>query len=119
MIAKNLYGKGEKESAKTETVKGIAPTNTVLPLTVPAVTTTSGTTVTATEGTWTGTQPITYQYEWKLCTSATSCKTEQTGTGNSFKVPASSGGKKLRVNVIATNAAGKAEKEALEISILL
>ncbi len=119
VYAKNIAGSGEAESAKTETVKGVLPTNTVLPVTVPLVSTTSGSTVKATEGTWTGTQPISYEWEWKICTTATSCKVEQTGTSKEFKVPASSGGKKLRVNVIATNAAGKAEKEALELSILI
>ena len=75
--------------------------------------------MTATEGTWTGTQPITYVWEWKICTTATSCKVEQKEAKNSFKVPAGQGGKKLRVNVIATNAAGEAAKEALELSILI
>ena len=119
VIAKNLAGSGEAESVASETVKGVVPTNVVLPVTVPLVSTTSGSTVTATEGTWTGTQPISYVWEWKLCTSATSCKVEQKGSSNSFKVPAASGGKKLRVNVIATNTAGTAEKEALELTILI
>jgi hypothetical protein len=119
VYAKNIAGTGEKESAATATVKGVVPTNTVLPVTVPVGTTTSGSTVTATEGTWTGTQPITYEYEWKLCISATSCKVEQKSASNSFIVPASSAGKKLRLNVIAKNAAGSGEKEALELSVLL
>jgi len=119
VTASNIAGKVAAESAPTAPVKGIVPTNTVLPVTVPLGTTTSGSTVTATEGTWTGAPTITYEWEWKLCTTATSCKVEQKGASNSFKVPASSGGKKLRVNVIATNPAGKAEKEALELSILL
>ena len=119
VTASNIAGKVAAESAPTAPVKGIVPTNTVLPVTVPLATTTSGSTVTATEGVWTGTPTITYEWEWKLCASATSCKVEQKGAGNSFKVPASSTGKKLRVNVIATNPAGKAEKEALELSILL
>jgi hypothetical protein len=119
VTATNLAGKASAESAKTEPVKGVVPENLVLPVTVPVGTTTSGSTVIATEGTWKGTEPITYVWEWKLCTSATSCKVEQKGTGKEFKVPSGSTGKKLRVNVIATNAAGKAEKEALELTILL
>jgi hypothetical protein len=119
VIAKNIAGSASAESEKTATVKGVLPANTVLPVTVPAVTVTEGGTVTATEGTWTGTQPIAYVWEWKVCTSATSCKVEQKGPSNSFKVPSGTSGKKLRVNVIATNAAGEAAKEALELSILL
>ncbi len=122
VTATNLAGKGTAESAKTATVLGVAPTNTVLPVTVPLVSTTSGSTVSVTEGTWTGTQPIGYEVEWKICTTATNCKLESHGeyaTHKEFKVPASSGGKKLKVNVIAKNAAGEAAKEALELAILI
>jgi hypothetical protein len=119
VLAKNIAGSAAAESDKTGPVVGVAPTNLVLPVTVPLVTVTEGGTVTATEGTWTGTQPITYVYEWSICTSATSCKVEQKGVGSSFKVPSGTTGKKLRVKVIATNAAGKGEKEALELTILL
>jgi len=122
VIATNIAGKASAESSKTETVKGVVPENLVLPVTVPTVTTTSGSTVTVTEGTWRGTEPISYEVEWKICTSATSCKVEAKGayaTTHEFKVPSGSGGKKLRVAVIATNAAGKAEKEALELTILI
>ncbi len=101
VYAKNIAGTGEKESAATATVKGVVPTNTVLPLIVG--TATSGATVEATEGTWTGTQPITYEVEWKLCVSATSCKVEQSGpfaTAKKFKIPSGSSGKKLRLNVL-------------------
>ena len=119
VTAKNIAGTASAESEKTETVKGVLPTNIVLPVTVPLVTAAEGATVTATEGTWTGTQPITYVWEWKICATATSCKVEQTGTGHEFKVPSGTTGKKLRVNVIAKNAAGEAAKEALELTIVL
>ena len=119
VIAKNIAGSASAESSPSEPVKGVPPANLVLPVTVPVGTTTSGSTVTATEGTWTGTQPIAYAYEWRLCTSATSCKVEQKGSSNSFKVPSGSGGNKLRVDVIATNAAGSGEKEALELTVLI
>ncbi len=119
VLAKNIAGSAGAESPQTATVLGVIPTNLVLPVTVPLVTVTEGGTVTATEGTWTGTQPISYVWEWKICTSATSCKVEQKGASNSFKVPSGTTGKKLRVNVIAKNAAGEAPKEALELTILL
>jgi hypothetical protein len=123
VLAKNIAGSASAESEKTATVKGVLPANTVLPVTLPAVTVTEGGSVEATtEGTWTGTQPITYEIQWKICSSATSCKVELEGpypANKKFKVPPGTSGKKLRINVIATNAAGKAEKEALELTILL
>jgi hypothetical protein len=123
VLAKNIAGSASAESEKTAPVKGVLPANTVLPVTLPAVTVTEGGSVEATtEGTWTGTQPITYEIQWKICSSATSCKVELEGpypANKKFKVPSGTSGKKLRINVIATNAAGKAEKEALELTILL
>ena len=119
VLAKNIAGSGSAESEKTAPVKGVIPTNIVLPVTLPTLTVTEGGTVTATEGTWTGTAPISYVWEWKICTSASSCKVEQKGASHEFKVPSGTSGKKLRVNVIASNAAGEAAKEALELAILL
>jgi hypothetical protein len=123
VVAKNIAGSASAEFEKTPAVKGVVPTNTILPVTLPTVTVTEGGSVEATtEGTWTGTQPITYEIQWKICTSATSCKVELEGpyaTDKKFKVPSGTSGKKLKVNVIATNAAGKGEKEALELAILL
>jgi hypothetical protein len=117
VYAKNIAGTGEKESAATATVKGVVPANTVLPAIVGVLK--SEETVEGTEGTWTGTLPITYEYEWKICTAPTTCKVEQTGSNKKFKIPASSATKKLRLKVIATNAAGSGEKEALEVLIAL
>ena len=45
------------------------PVNTVLPGITG--TTAAGQTLTATQGTWTGTAPITYAYQWQRCTGAT------------------------------------------------
>jgi hypothetical protein len=120
VIAKNTAGTANAESVQTEAVKGVLPANTVLPLITGIPN--SGNTMEGTQGTWTGTQPIEYKLEWKICTTATSCKVELTGdqtTAKKFKIPAGSAGKKLRLNVKAESAAGKAEKEALELAILL
>ncbi len=119
VLAKNIAGSASAESEKTAPVKGVIPANIVLPVTLPTLTVTEGGSVTATEGTWTGTAPISYVWEWKICTSASSCKVEQKGASHEFKVPSGTSGKKLRVNVIAKNAAGEAAKEALELAILL
>ncbi|HEY0517520.1 MAG TPA: hypothetical protein VGD00_10395, partial [Solirubrobacteraceae bacterium] len=116
VIAKNIAGTASMQSEPTAEVAGIKPTNTVLPLIVGVAG--SGLTVEAKEGTWTGSQPITYEYEWKICTTATSCKVEQKSTNTKFTIPALSATKKLRLNVIAKNVAGIESKEALEQTIL-
>jgi len=62
--------------------------------------------LTATNGTWQGTDPISYSYSWQTCNAAvTSCsatgKTDQT-----YTVAASDVGRRVRVRVTAKNGAG-------------
>ena len=62
--------------------------------------------LTATNGTWQGTDPISYSYVWQTCNaSVTGCsgtgKTDQT-----YNVPASDVGRRIRVRVTAKNSAG-------------
>ena len=62
--------------------------------------------LTATNGTWQGTDPISYSYVWQTCNaSVTGCsgtgKTDQT-----YNVPASDVGRRIRVRVTAKNSVG-------------
>src|SRR5581483_8167204 len=68
VLAKNIAGKGEAESEKTETVKGVPPSNVIAPSVLGLDIT--GQTLTANEGTWTGTEPITYAFQWQQCSKA-------------------------------------------------
>jgi len=72
------------------------PVNTV----APAVTglTTAGSTLTTTNGTWTGTATITYAYQWTL-------NGANVGTGvNTYVIPAGAAGRTILCKVTATNA---------------
>jgi Tol biopolymer transport system component len=87
-----------------------APRNTSYPVislgfqqTAPLV----GTTITATNGTWTGSFPMTFTYQWKFCDSPTASCFSIAGAKSSFyTVPETYYGKSLRVEVTATNSAG-------------
>ncbi|MDX6704151.1 MAG: large repetitive protein, partial [Baekduia sp.] len=81
-----------------------APVNTGKPV-VSGAATTSGT-LTATNGTWTGTAPIAYQAQWLRCTStATTTCTEIAGaTTATYKPVAADAGRVLRARITATNA---------------
>jgi hypothetical protein len=107
VTAKNADGSDTAESNATATVPGKAnaPAETSPP-------TVSGSAVvgqqlTATTGTWQGTEPISYAFAWQACNAAiTSCA----GTGkkgSTYTVGASDVGKRLRVNVTAKNTAGQ------------
>ncbi len=61
--------------------------------------------LTAAGGTWKGTQPLTYTYQWQSCRKGP-CASIAGATGASFRATTAQLGEKLRVLVTATNAAG-------------
>jgi hypothetical protein len=65
-----------------------------------------GKTLTATTGTWVGTAPISYAFKWQTCTSSSACS-DNGASGNTYTIPAAANGKRIRVKVIAKNAAGE------------
>ncbi len=106
VTAKNSDGSETAVSNATGTVPEKA--NAPAEITPPTVSGSAvvGQRLTADNGTWQGTQPISYSYAWQTCNAAvTSCsgtgKTDQT-----YTVAASDVGKRLRVRVTAKNSAG-------------
>jgi hypothetical protein len=68
-----------------------------------------GRTLTASTGNWTGTQPITYAYQWRRCDSSGANCTDIVGaTGASYAAATPDVGRTLVVAVTATNSAGSA-----------
>ncbi len=72
--------------------------------------------LTASVGTWDGAFPITYQYQWKRCDAGDPLNgpcVNIAGATSSFYTPASADvGKRLRVQVTATNALGSAAQNS-------
>lgn len=67
----------------------------------------AGSTLSVSNGTWTGASPIAYSYQWQLCTSTGgSCGNISGQTGSSYVVTAGDVGKTLRASVTATNSGG-------------
>ena len=63
--------------------------------------------LTATSGTWTGNQPISYTFKWQSCNKAiTSCPANG-ASGSTYTVKCSDVGKRVRVKVIAKNSVGQ------------
>lgn len=82
-----------------------APANTV----APAVTGTAnvGETLSCSTGTWTGTEPITYAYQWQRSDDGVTAWTNIAGaTASTYAVPNADYQKYLRCVVTATNSAG-------------
>jgi hypothetical protein len=82
-----------------------APVNTADPtIAGPSV---IGQTLTASRGTWTGTQPITYAYAWQRCDgTGANCSPISGATNQTYKPISADLGKMLRVYVTASNSSG-------------
>src|ERR1700761_9041192 len=80
------------------------PTNTALP-TITG-TTQQGQTLSTTTGTWNGTTPITYTYQWQRCT--TTCTIITGATSSTYTLTTNDVGDTIDVIVTATNSAGNA-----------
>ena len=72
-----------------------------------------GATLRASTGSWTGTQPITYSYQWIRCTSQLSnCSPVSGRTSRDYPLGGSDVGRRLIVSVTAKNSAGSRSAEA-------
>jgi NPCBM/NEW2 domain len=64
-------------------------------------------TLTANQGAWSGTTPMTFAYQWLRCSkSGGNCTSIAGATGKTYALTGSDVGSKIRVRVAATNAAG-------------
>ncbi len=120
VTATNAGGSTEATSQATGTVLAsppAAPTNTMRP----AITGTEveGDTLTASEGSWTG-SPTSYADQWQDCnTSGEACANITDATSSSYKLASSDVGHTVRALVIATNAGGSGEADsALTTTVL-
>ncbi len=105
VTAKNAQGTASATSPATGVVGALLPSNTSLP----AISGLSedGQILSAVTGTWEGTAPITYSYQWLLCNSAgEACKEISGAVGSTLALVSGDVGSTLRVVVTATNSAG-------------
>ncbi|MBV9003972.1 MAG: metallophosphoesterase [Solirubrobacterales bacterium] len=65
----------------------------------------AGQTLTTSNGTWTGTAPLSYAYQWQRCSSSGSCQNVGTNA-STYSLTASDVGSTIRATVTASNAGG-------------
>jgi PKD repeat protein len=119
VVATNSAGSGSATSAATAVVQAapVAPSNTSPPTI--AGTALEGQTLTADPGSWSGTEPIGYGYQWQRCDSGGgSCGGISGATAISYVLRSADVGSTIRVQVTATNAAGSATASSAETSIV-
>ena len=104
VTATNAGGSTAATSAQTAVVLGAPPANTVLPSV--SGTAQLGQTLTAANGSWTG-SPTSFAYRWRDCdASGNACVDIAGATGSTYLLVAADVGSTLRVVVTATNAGG-------------
>jgi alpha-tubulin suppressor-like RCC1 family protein len=104
VAAKNAGGVTEATSAATSVVVTI-PVNTVLPAISGSVE--DGKTLKASTGTWTGSEPFSYAYQWLRCNNkGEACSNISGATKGTYASKLADVGATIRVAVTASNAAG-------------
>lgn len=94
-------------AAPTGTAAPAQPPVNTAPPTISDTTPQVGQTLTATTGTWTGTQPMTFTYQWLRCNSGgQQCVALPGATAQTYTVVAGDLNNTLRVRVTARNASG-------------
>lgn len=107
VTATNSFGTATAASEPSAMIAGTAPSNTIRP-SISGVEEV-GEQLFASPGTWTGSIPITYSYQWRRCnTSGSGCLVIPSSTSASYTVQATDVGTTFLVAVTATNAVGSA-----------
>jgi fibronectin-binding autotransporter adhesin len=105
VTATNSAGQSSIESNATAVVKTSAPANTVAPTV--SGTPTQAQALTVSDGTWVGSQPITYTYSWARCdTAGNNCATITGASTHAYLLAAADVAHTIRATVTATNSAG-------------
>ena len=118
VTAHNSAGTATKPSAATAVVTGATPPQNT---SVPHVTgsATVGSTFTGANGTWTGTAPISFAYQWRRCnTSGASCANISGATSSQYTLTNADVSHALRFQVTATNAGGSAEAQSIPTTVV-
>ena len=111
VTATNSVGNASADSAPTAVVTASPPVNQ----TAPSISGTAreGSTLTASDGTWTGSAPIVYQRVWQRCdTGGGACNAIAGAAGTTYQVAHDDVGSTLRVLVTASNGVGVASKQS-------
>jgi PASTA domain len=95
----------------------VAPRNHASPLILGVAS--DGATLTSTTGDWGGTPPLTFGYMWARCsTDGYNCQGISGATRSTYSLTSSDVGRRMRVFVTATNAAGSASATSVATAIV-
>jgi hypothetical protein len=105
VTASNAAGSSTATSEPSSLVKALLPSNSGLPSIAGLLQ--DGSLLSAAKGSWGGSEPVSYGYQWLLCNAAgEGCKEVSGASGSTLGLLTSMIGSTARVVVTATNAAG-------------
>jgi hypothetical protein len=108
VTASNGAGSTQAASTPTSLIGALLPGNTSLPSIAGSLI--DGQTITAATGSWSGTSPISYSYQWEQCNAkGEACKEVGGATGGTLGLISSLVGSTVRVVVTATNSRGSTQ----------
>lgn len=102
--ASNSAGESSASSAPTAAVEAAPPFNVTVPVISGVAEETQ--TLTTDTGSWTGTPPLIYTYQWRRCDSSAVCRSIKGATNPTYTLTSAEVGYRIRIRVYATNAAG-------------
>lgn len=113
VTATNSAGSGTATSQPTPAIAAAGSTPAVVVRPSISGDPRDGQTLTASPGTWNGTKPITFTYQWNRCDqTGAACAAIGGATAQTYAVTASDVGHTLRVHVTAKNAKGTASADS-------
>jgi hypothetical protein len=123
VTASNKNGQATAVSAASPVVAPPPQTQIVAPSSIssPTIsgTPTQGQMLTSSTGSWNGTQPLTYAYQWLRCDSGgANCVAVGGATSGTYTLVAADVGSRVRVRVTATNAAGSASSTSAATAVV-
>jgi hypothetical protein len=119
VTATNAAGAGSADSAATQLVvtAPAAPANTSLP--VVSGNAVSGQVLTTSDGTWTGTAPVTFTRQWRRCDAGgANCVNIAGATAVSYTLVAADVGSTIRARVTAINSSGSATADSTATAVV-
>ncbi len=117
VTAKNSLGSASATSKPTNAISALLPANLELPSITGLLH--DGGLLSALTGSWSGTEPLGFSYQWELCNAAgAACKEISGALGSTLSLIAGEVGSTLRVIVTATNNAGSASATSEPTSLI-
>jgi hypothetical protein len=104
-------------STATTTTSSVPPSNTASPTI--SGTPQQGQTLTAAPGSWSGTAPLSYAYQWKRCdTAGASCGAISGATSTAYLLTSADVGSTIRISVTARNSVGSATASSAATAVV-